>query len=71
MANELWGKARSYLETTLAIRPEPQSFALYGELLDQLGEPEAAARAYQAGLKIVAPVVDDLPALTAPSVDSA
>lgn len=71
MASELWGKARSYLESTLAIRPEPRSFALYGELLDQLGEPESAARAYQAGLKIVAPVVEDLPALTAPSVDSA
>jgi HemY protein len=71
MANELWGKARSYLESTLAIRPEPRCFALYGKLLDQLGEPEAAARAYQAGLKIVAPVVEDLPALTAPSVDSA
>jgi HemY protein len=71
MANELWGKARSYLETTIGIRPEPRSYALYGELLDKLGEHEAAARAYQAGLKIVAPVVDDLPALAAPSVDSA
>jgi HemY protein len=71
MANELWGKARSYLETTIGIRPEPQSYALYGELLDKLGEHEAAARAYQAGLKIVALVADDLPALAAPSVDSA
>ena len=71
MANELWGKARSYLESSIAIRPEPVSYALYGELLDQLGESEAAARAFQAGLRIVAPVPVDLPALAAPSVDRA
>jgi HemY protein len=66
MANELWGKARSYLESSLGIEPEPASWALYGELLDQLGESEAAARAYQSGLRMVAPGVEDLPALAAP-----
>jgi HemY protein len=66
MANELWGKARSYLESSLAIGPEPATFALYGELLDSLGEHDDAARAYQSGLKMVAPVVESLPALTAP-----
>ncbi len=67
MANELWGKARSYLESSIAIQPEPGSYALYGELLDQLGESDAAARAYQAGLKMVAPDVEELPALEAPT----
>jgi len=71
MASELWGKARSYLESSLAIRPEPQSYALLGELLDKLGEPDAAARAYQSGLRMVTPEVDPLPALTAPSADRA
>jgi HemY protein len=71
MANELWGKARSYLESSIAIRPEPASYALYGELLDQLGEADAAARAYQAGLRMVAPDVEDLPALEAPSLKNA
>jgi len=66
MANELWGKARSYLESSLAIRPEPAAYALYGELLDRLGEGDEAARAYQAGLRMVAPGGLELPALTAP-----
>lgn len=66
MVNELWGKARSYLESSLGIEPEPASWALLGELLDQLGESEAAARAYQSGLRMVAPGVADLPALAAP-----
>jgi HemY protein len=71
MANELWGKARSYLETSIAIDPEPAAYALYGELLDKLGEPEASARAYQAGLRMVTPSGDDLPALEAPSANQA
>ena len=66
IANELWGKARSYLESSLAIEPEPASYALYGELLDRLGESDEAARAYQAGLRMVAPNVTDLPVLEAP-----
>lgn len=71
MANELWGKARSYLESSLALAPEPASYALYGELLDRLGEHDEAARAYQAGLRMVAPGAGDLPALEAPwSADS-
>lgn len=71
MANELWGKARSYLESSIAMRPEPASYALYGELLDQLGEADAAARAYQAGLRMVTPDVEGLPALEAPSLKNA
>jgi HemY protein len=71
MANELWGKARSYLESSIAIRPEPASYALYGELLRQLGEDDAAARAYQAGLRMVTPDVEGLPALKAPTLRNA
>lgn len=66
MANELWGKARSYLETSLSLEPTPSTYALYGELLDLLGDGEAAARAYQSGLRIVTPDVEQLPALAAP-----
>lgn len=68
MANELWGKARSYLETSIGIAPEPASYALLGELLDTLGDADGASRAYQSGLRMVAPVVEDLPALAAPPV---
>jgi HemY protein len=71
MANELWGKARSYLESSLAIEPEPATYALYGELLDRLGESDGAAKAYQDGLRLVAPDVEALPALEAPSMHEA
>lgn len=66
MANELWGKARSYLESSIAIHPEPRSYALYGQLLDRLGEPDAAAEAFQAGLRLVTPNLESLPALNPP-----
>ena len=53
LANELWGKARSYLEASLALSPEPEAYALYGQLLTQLGEDEEALSAYRSGLKLV------------------
>ncbi len=37
---ELIGKARSYLEASLARKPTPENALLYAELLDQLGEAD-------------------------------
>jgi len=53
LRTELWGKARSYLETVIAIRPTPDAYQEYGRLLTQLGEGEAAAEAFRAGLGLV------------------
>lgn len=53
LRTELWGKARSYLETVLALRPTPDAFQEYGRLLNQLGEGEAAAEAFREGLNLV------------------
>ncbi|MEM7430644.1 MAG: heme biosynthesis HemY N-terminal domain-containing protein [Pseudomonadota bacterium] len=53
LRNELWGKARSYLETVIAIRPSPEAYRVYGRLLSQLGEGDAAADAYREGLGMV------------------
>ena len=53
LRNELWGKARSYLETVLALRPTPEAYQVYGRLLNQLGDGDAAADAYRAGLGLV------------------
>ena len=50
---ELWGKARSYLETVIAIRPTPEAYRVYGRLLNQMGEADSAADAYRAGLGMV------------------
>ncbi len=55
LRNELWGKARSYLETVVSIRPTPEAYQEYGRLLNQLGEADAAAEAYRSGLNLVAP----------------
>ena len=60
--NELWGKARSYLETVISMRPTPEAYQEYGALLTQMGEADAAADAYRDGLGMVA--AKPLPAIT-------
>jgi HemY protein len=54
LRNELWGKARSYLETVIALRPSAEAYHEYGRLLTQLGETDAAADAYRDGLGMAA-----------------
>ncbi len=61
LRNELWGKARSYLETVISLRPTPEAYQEYGRLLTQLGETDAAADAYRDGLGMVA--ASTLPAI--------
>ena len=53
LRNELWGKARSYLETVIGIRPTPEAYQEYGALLNQMGEADAAAMAFRDGLGMV------------------
>ena len=67
MALELWGKARSYLESSLALAPRTQSYALYGRLLDKFGEADNAALAFRSGLSLAVGAGDELPALDAPA----
>ncbi len=50
--NQLWGKARSYLETSLAIRPTPETCEALGQLMQRIGDKDAAARAFQRGLAL-------------------
>ncbi|MBN1237736.1 MAG: heme biosynthesis protein HemY [Gammaproteobacteria bacterium] len=52
MLGELWGKARSYVETSIAIDPSAESYAVYGDLLDRLGENDRAAVAFRSGLSL-------------------
>jgi len=70
MVNELWGKARSYLESSLAIRPRAEAYQLYGRLLARLGEGENAALAYRSGLSLLTedPALE-IPALSPPMAD--
>ena len=63
VATELWGKARSYYESAVAIRPVPQTWHELGQLLLQLEDQEAAFNAFQQGLTSTQPGAD-LPRLT-------
>lgn len=66
LKNELWGKARSYLESVLSIKPTPEAYQEYGRLLNQLGEGDAAADAYRQGLGLVSsPTLKAIPHLDA------
>jgi HemY protein len=42
---ELYGKARTYLETSIAIRPRLEAYQLLASLMEQLGERERALKA--------------------------
>jgi HemY protein len=53
MAQDLWGKARSYLESSVALVPAPEAYAAYGKLLADLGESEGALLAFRSGLALV------------------
>ncbi len=66
LRNELWGKARSYLETVISLRPTPDAYQEYGALLNQMGEADAAATAYRDGLGMVsAPPLTAIPHMEA------
>ncbi len=52
--DELWGKARSYLESAIALNPNPAAYQAYGELLSALGEDESAGLAFRKGLGLAA-----------------
>ena len=62
LRNELWGKARSYLESLLALQPSPEVYQELGHLLNQLGESDKAAEAFRDGLSLAAtPALRALP----------
>ena len=52
MRNQLWGKARSYLESSIAIDPSPDAFDELGRLMLQVGEDDEAASAFRRGLAL-------------------
>ena len=52
LRNELWGKARSYLESSIEQEPTPEAYRLLGSLLEHLEEADAAAECYRKGLEL-------------------
>ncbi len=54
MRNELWGKARHYLEASIGRKPTAESYQLLGTLLERTEGAETALDAYRKGLKLLA-----------------
>ena len=54
---QLWGKAKSYFESSLSRKPLPEAYAELAALHEQLDEPEDAHRCIKKGLKLAAKVV--------------
>jgi HemY protein len=50
--NSLWGRARSFFETSLASGPAPATYQALGDLLATMEEADAAADCYEKGLKL-------------------
>ena len=48
LQQELWGKARSYLEASLSEEPSRSAHIALAQLLDRIGKPEDANRHYRA-----------------------
>ncbi len=60
--NELWGKARSYLETSVNRRPTAETYWELGGLMEHLGEADKALEYYRHGLATLhATTVPSLP----------
>ncbi len=56
LRNSLWGKARSYLEESIAIQPTPEAYRELALLLESQGDHATAADYYQKGLNLVTDV---------------
>ncbi len=69
LRNQLWGKARSYLESSLAIRPIPAAYNELGQLMLKTGEPDAATDAFQQGLSLIHGTTLTTPQLKADTPD--
>lgn len=52
--NKLWGKARSYLNASLGIKPHSDAYKELGQLLEQLNEHNEAVECYHQGLLLAA-----------------
>lgn len=52
--NKLWGKARSYLNASIGIKPHSDTYKELGQLLEQLNEHSEAVECYHKGLLLSA-----------------
>lgn len=67
MRNELWGKAKSYVEASIGQHPSPESYKLLGMLCEKTDDADNAISAYRQGLNMLAGEQPGLPAIAADS----
>ncbi len=53
ISNGLWGKARSLLQQSLALKPSARGYQALAELHERIDEPEEAKRAYKEGFRLL------------------
>jgi HemY protein len=71
LRNKLWGKARSYLEASVNVQPTTEAYNELGNLLERMGENEAAAECFRDGLKLVPGCEQSTPINMAPAISPA
>jgi HemY protein len=64
LQNQLWGKARSYLESSLKRRPIAQTYGELAALMGQLGERDKAFDYYRRGLESSVSEIASAPSLS-------
>lgn len=52
LQNALWGKARSYLEASIGIKPTTEAYCELGRLLERMGENDQALNTYRSGMAV-------------------
>lgn len=52
MRNQLWGKARIYLESSIGAGPGTEAYQTLGGLLESMGDQEAALECYRKGMSL-------------------
>jgi len=52
LQQQLWGKARSYLEKSVTVMPTRENCLALAKLLEQLGERDLALKYYREGLSL-------------------
>lgn len=65
--NELWGRARGYLERSIELHPTPEGWRLLGQVLEQMDESQQAADCYRKGIDLLAGTTT----LPAPEIEKA
>lgn len=55
LRNQLWGKARDYLEKSLSLAPNPEVCALLGALMERLGDKTKSEQYIKRGLSLALP----------------